>query len=185
MSAEAQAMRTLEEITAAIQAITPTTAHSRFALSEADELAKLNTISHCLESVWLSYARSREFPDAPRDDHAIGHMMRSQDVEVLRDVHTHLFGEIVRMFPHMADAPKASALLRCYSSLIRVLEQVDESAHEEFSSIARALMPATRSASNSGSAQHSHLAAVLFTCISGSETILEELYVPPSPSVLL
>jgi hypothetical protein len=171
MSAEAQAMRTLEEIAAAIHAT-----GSRFALSEAEEISNLNTISHCLESLWLSYARSRAFPDAPRDDFAIGHIMRSQDVEVLRDVNSHLFGEIVRMFPHMADSPKAAALLRCYASLIRVLEQVDDSAHEEFSSIARALMPATRSANNPVHAHQCRLAAVLFTCVSGSESILEELY---------
>ena len=170
MSAEAQAMRTLEEISAVMQA-----ARSRFAPSEAEELAKLNTISHCLESVWLSYARSRAFPDAPRDGHAIGCMMRSEDVEVLRDVHTHLFGEIVRVFPHMADAPRAAALLRCFAALIRILEQVDDSTHEEFSSIARALMPAARNSGGS-SIQHPQLAAVLFTCVSGSDTILEELY---------
>ena len=134
MSLEAQAI--LEEIVAAFQGISSSAASGRFSLSESEEVGKLNTISHCLENLWLSYSRSRAFPDAPRDDHAISSIMRSPDVEVMRDINSYLFGEIARMFPRMADTPKAAALLRCFSALIRVLEQVDENAHEECRSIA-------------------------------------------------
>ena len=166
-------MRTLEEITQAFKATS-----SRFTLTEAEELAKLNTISHCLESVWLSYSRARAFPDAPRDEHAIGCIMRSQEVDVLRDVHVYLFGEIARMFPRMADTPKATALLRCYAALIRILDQIDESTHEEFSSIARALMPLAHSGggSSSNGSMSAIFASIIFTCVSSSESILEELY---------
>lgn len=166
-------MRTLEEITQAFKATS-----SRFTITEAEELAKLNTISHCLESVWLSYSRARAFPDAPRDNHAIGCIMRSQEVDVLRDVHVYLYGEIARMFPRMADTPKAAALLRCYAALIRILDQIDESTHEEFSSIARALMPVAHSSASSSSngSMSAVFASIVFTCVSSSESILEELY---------
>jgi hypothetical protein len=176
MSLEAQAI--LEEIVAAFQGISISAASSRFSLSESEEVGKLNTISHCLENLWLSFSRSRAFADAPRDDYAISSIMRSPDVEVMRDINSYLFGEITRMFPRMADTPKAAALLRCFSALIRVLEQVDENAHEECRSIARSLMPATQSSTNSN--VHNNLsfafASILFTCVSSNETILEELY---------
>jgi hypothetical protein len=177
-SVSSEAQMILEEIVTAFQAISSSQASSRFSLSEADEVGKLNTISHCLESMWLSFTRSRAFPDAPRDDHLISSIMRSPDVEVMRDINSYLFGEIARMFPRMADTPKAAALLRCFAALIRVLEQVDENAHEECRSIARSMLPVTQSSVNSNvlSSISSAFASILFTCVSSNETILEELY---------
>ena len=70
-------------------------------------------------------------------------------------------------------------LCRASHRCCRILDQVDESTHEEFSSIARALMPVARSSSSSSiesNSLSSHFPAILFTCVSDSETILEELF---------